>query len=67
MDRCGVSKSRSTYKNLLEKPTGRRLLERPRRRCRNILRCSFNKQNGGGGPWAQKRDNWLAFVNTVRD
>ena len=46
-DRWGVSENRNTYKNLVEKPTGRRLFERPRRRWKNILRCSFKKQNGG--------------------
>ena len=48
-DRWGVSERRSTYNNLVEKPTGRRLLERPRSRCRNILRCSFKKQRGARG------------------
>jgi hypothetical protein len=55
---------------LVEKPEGKRLLGRPGRRRKNVIRIDLREITWRGGvvDWirlAQNRDRWLAVVNVV--
>jgi hypothetical protein len=52
----------------VEKPEGRRLLGRPRRRWEDNIKMDLREVGWGGMDWidlAQDRDRWRAIVNTV--
>jgi hypothetical protein len=58
-----MEESRSSFKMLTGKPTKKRPLGRPRRRCENLEEIGVN-----AGNWvdsAQDRDYWKALVNTA--
>jgi hypothetical protein len=58
------------HRVLAEKPEGKRLLERPKRRWEDNIKMDLQKVGGGRGDWmelAQVRDRWRALVGTVRD
>jgi hypothetical protein len=54
---------------LVGKPEAKRPLGRPRRRCEDNIKMSFQEVGWGGGmdciDLAQDRDRWRALVNTV--
>ena len=55
----------SAFKILIGKPTGKRPLGRPRRRCEDLEEISIN-----AGNWvdsAQDRDYWRVLVNATLD
>jgi hypothetical protein len=55
-------------KVLMEKPEGKRPLERPRRRWEDGIRMDLREIGWGSVGWtqvAQGRDRWRALVNTV--
>jgi hypothetical protein len=59
---------RKVYKVLVEKPEGKRPLERPRHRWENGIRMDFREIGWGSVQWihlAQDRGQWQAVVNTV--
>ena len=54
-----MEKGRSAFQILTGKPTGKRLLGRPRRRCENNIRMDLEKIGINAGNWvdsAQDRD-----------
>jgi hypothetical protein len=57
------------YKVLVEKPEGKRPVERPRRRWENGIRMDLVREIGlGGVDWIrlpQDRDRWRAVVSAV--
>jgi hypothetical protein len=56
------------YKILVEKPEGKRPLERPRRRCEDGIRMDIWEIGWGYVEWiqlVQDRGLWGAIVNTV--
>jgi hypothetical protein len=58
---------RNAYRILVGKPEGKRLLERPRRRCEDNIKMDLRKIGWRGIDWidlAQDRDEWRALVNT---
>ena len=58
-----MEESRSAFKMLTGKPTGKRLLGRPRRRWEDLEEIGVN-----AGNWvdsAQDRDYWKALVNAA--
>jgi hypothetical protein len=61
-----ILNGRGVYRDLVEKPEGKRPLGRPRRRWKNNIRMDI--QECGGREWiglAQDRDRWRAIVNAV--
>jgi hypothetical protein len=61
---------RSGYRILVGKPEGKRPLGRPRRRWENNIKMYLRDIAWGGMDWidlAQDRDQWRAFVNTVKN
>ena len=58
-----MEESRSSFKMLTGKPTGKRPLGRPRRRCQDLEEIGVN-----AGNWvdsAQDRDYWKVLVNAA--
>jgi hypothetical protein len=65
-----MGKDRGVYRLLVEKPEGRKLLGRPRRRWEDNIKMDLQEVGWGRGNWmelAQDRDRWRALVGTVRD
>ena len=65
-----MEESRSAFKVLTGKPTGKRPLGRPRRRWEDNIRMDLEKIGRpiNAGNWvhsAQDRDYWRALVNAV--
>jgi hypothetical protein len=59
---------RGAYNILVERPEGRRLLGRPRRRWEDNIKMDLREIGFGNVDWinwAQYRDRWWALVNTV--
>ena len=59
---------RSAFKILSGKPTGKRLLGRPRLRWEEIVRMDFKEISINTRNWvysAQDRDYWRALVNST--
>jgi hypothetical protein len=59
---------RGAYNILVRRPEGRRPLGRPRRRCEDNIKMDLRETGFGDVDWihwAQDRDRWRAFVNTV--
>jgi len=60
--------SRGVKRVLVEKPEGKRLLERPRRRWEDNIKMYLQEVGCWGMDWielAHDRDRWRAFVNAV--
>jgi hypothetical protein len=58
----------NAYRILVGKLEGKRLLERPRRRCEDNIRMDLREIEWGGKNGihlGQNRDQWRALVNTV--
>jgi hypothetical protein len=56
------------YRVLVEKPEGKRLLRRPRRRWEDNIRMDLQEMGCGVMAWvglAQERDRWRTIVNAV--
>ena len=63
-----MEKSRSAFKILTGKPTGKRPLRRPRRRWEDSIRMDLEEIGINAGNWvdsAQDRDYWRALVNAA--
>ena len=63
-----MEEGRSAFKIVLGKPTGKRLLGRPRRRWEDNIRMNLKEIGINAGNWvdlAQDRDYWRAFVNAA--
>ena len=63
-----MEESRSAFKILTGKPTGKRPLGRPRRRWEDNIRMDLEEIGINAGNWvasAQDRDYWRAFVNAA--
>jgi hypothetical protein len=63
-----MGEKRNTYKLLMEKPEGRRLLGRPIRRWVDNIRMDLGDLGWGDVDWtglAQDRNRWRALVNSV--
>ena len=63
-----MEEGRSAFKILTGKPTGKRPLGRPRRRCEDNIIMDFEAIGINAGNWidlAQDRDHWRALVNAV--
>ena len=61
-----VGEGRSAFKILTGKPTGKRLLGRPRRRWEDNIRMDLEEIGINAGNWVdstQDRDYWKALVN----
>ena len=63
-----MEEGRSAFKNLTRKPTGKRLLGRPRRRCKDNIRIDLkdigvSAENSVNS--AQDRDYWRTLVNAA--
>jgi hypothetical protein len=59
---------RNAYRILIEKPEGKRLLGRPRRRLMDDIKMDIKGIGWGGMDWidvAQDRDQWKVLINTV--
>jgi hypothetical protein len=62
-----MGEGRNVYGVLVEKPEGKRLLERPRRRWEDGIKMDL-REIGWGVEWihlAQDRDRWRAVVNAA--
>jgi hypothetical protein len=60
--------NRNAYRILVGKPTGRRLLRRPRRRWVDNIKMHLREIGWDGVDWidlAHDRDQWRALVNAV--
>jgi hypothetical protein len=65
-----IGERRGIYKVLVGKPEGKRLLGRPRRRCKDNIKLDFQEVGCGSMDWiklAEGRDMWRAVVNAVRN
>ena len=63
-----MEESRSAFKMLTGKPTGKRPLVRPRRRWEDNIRMNLEEIGINAGNWvdsAQNRDHWRALVNAA--
>jgi hypothetical protein len=63
-----IGEWKGAYRVLVEKPEGRRRLERPRHRWEGNIKVDLRQVETGGIDWfdlAQDRDRWRALVNTV--
>ena len=63
-----MKEGRSAFKILTGKPTGKRLLGRPRRRWEDNIRMDLEEIGIRAGNWvdsAQDIDYWRALVNTA--
>ena len=63
-----IEEGRSTFKILTGYPTGKRPLERPRRRWEDNIRMDFEERGINAGKWvdsAQDRNYWRALVNAA--
>ena len=63
-----MEESRSAFKMLTGKPTGKTRLGRPRRRWENNIRMDLEEIGVNAGNWvdsAQDRDYWRALVNAA--
>ena len=63
-----MEESRSAFEILTGKPTGKRLLRRPRRRCEDNIRMNLKEIGNNTRNWvdsAQDRDYWRALVNAA--
>jgi hypothetical protein len=63
-----MEEGRSTFKILTGKPTGKRLLGRPRRRWEDNIRMDLEQICINAGNWfdsAHDRDYWRALVNAA--
>jgi hypothetical protein len=63
-----MGEERKVYKVLVEKPEGKRLLGRPRRRWEDVIIMDLKEIGFGGVDWiqlAQDRDGWRAVVSAV--
>jgi hypothetical protein len=63
-----MEEKRNAYRILVEKPEGKRPLERPRRRWVDIIKVDLRDIERDGVDWielAQDMDQWRALVNTV--
>ena len=63
-----MEEGRSAFKILTGKPTGKRHLERPRRRWEDNIRIDLEEIGINAGNWvhsAQDRDYWRALVNAA--
>ena len=63
-----MEESRSAFNNLTGNPTGKRHLERPRRRWEDNIRVHLEKIDINVGNWvdsAQDRNYWRALVNAA--
>jgi hypothetical protein len=63
-----MREGRGVYRVLVEKPEGKRLLGKPKRRWENSIETDLQEVECGGMDWidlAQDRDRWLALVNAV--
>ena len=63
-----MEESRSAYKMLTGKPTGKRPLGRPKRRWEDNIRMDLEEIGFNAGNWvdsAQDRNYWRALVNGV--
>jgi hypothetical protein len=61
---------RNSYRILVGKPEGKRLLGRPRCRWEDNIKMDLRDIGCGGMDWinlAQDKDKWRALVNTVRN
>jgi hypothetical protein len=59
---------RGVYRVLVERPKGKRLLERPRHRWENNIKMDLKETEIDGMNWIwlpQDRVQWWAFVNMV--
>ena len=63
-----MEEGKSAFKILIGKPTGKRPLERPRRRCEDNIRMDFEEIGLNAGNLvdsAQDRNYWRALVNAA--
>jgi hypothetical protein len=63
-----MGEGRNVYMVLVEKPEGKRPLERPWRRWEDGLKMDLRKLGWGDAEWihlARDRDCWRAVVNAV--
>ena len=63
-----MEEGRSAFKILTGTPTGKRHLERPRRRWDDNIRMDLEEIGINAGNWvdsAQDRDYWSALVNEI--
>ena len=63
-----MEESRSVFKILTGKPSGKRPLGRPRRRCEDNIRMDLEGIGVNTGNWvysAQGRNYWRALVNAA--
>jgi hypothetical protein len=63
-----MGEDRGVYKTLVERPEGKRPLERPVRRWEDNIKMDLREIGIGGTDWirlAQERVQWRAFVTTV--
>ena len=63
-----MEESRSAFKILTGKPTGKRPFGRPRHRCEDNIRMDLEEIGINAGNWvdsAQDRDYWRALVNVA--
>ena len=63
-----MEESRSAFRILTGKPTGKRLLGRPRRTCKDNIRTDLKEISVNTRNWvysAADRDHWRALVNAT--
>ena len=61
-----MEEGRSAFKILRDKPTGKRPLERPRRRWEDNIRVNLEEIDINAGNWvdsAQDKNYWSALLN----